>query len=104
MGKIQSPDSLTKISRPAAANPPGKGEDMRSYSYCRMIVDGNETASLDIYREHNTFSIYEHDENVFSGGYTGTMAYIEAWKKKWHNVKEYLEAGGHVTAWKQTIR
>ena len=77
---------------------------MRSYSYCRMAVDGRVTAELEIISEHNTFNIFEHDANVFSGGYTGALEYVNEWKSKWEEIKELLNASGHFATWEQTIR
>lgn len=67
---------------------------MRTYSETVMIIDGRPTASLDIYSEHNVFRIYEYDENVFSGSYTGAKNFIESWKAKKEDIKAFLEAQG----------
>ena len=77
---------------------------MRSYSYVAMKVDGNETAKLDIFSEHNIFHIYEHDINVFSGGYTGTIKFIEDWKIKINDIKMFLEAQNHDVVFEATIK
>ena len=68
---------------------------MRTYRAVKMLVDGKETSTLDIYREHNTFHIFEYDENVFCGGYLGVVDYIETWKEKKQPLKDFLEASGH---------
>ena len=77
---------------------------MRSYSYVKMVVDGNTTSSLDIYREHNIFSVFEYDMNVFSGSYTGTMQFIENWKEKKQPLRTFLEEAGHFVTYEQSIR
>lgn len=76
---------------------------MRTYTSAVMKVDGNETAKLDIFREHNTFSIYEHDMNVFSGSYTGAKNFIEDWKMKLNDIKMFLEESNHTVEFESTI-
>lgn len=53
---------------------------MKGYSKVAMLVNGNETACLEIFNEHNTFRVFEHDVNVFSGSYSGAVAFIEKWQ------------------------
>lgn len=77
---------------------------MRTHSYCRMIVDGRATAELEVFRENNAFHVFEHDENVFSGGYTGALEFIKAWMAKWQDMMELLKESGHAATWEQTIR
>ena len=77
---------------------------MRTYSYVKMVVDGKATSELDVYRQHNTFEIYEHDINVFSGSYSGAIQYIEGWKEKAQELRNLLEAAGHFVTYEQTIR
>ena len=76
---------------------------MKSYSFARMIVDGKETAILDIYREWNTFTIYNNDVCVYRGSWIGTAKYIEDWKLKWRGVYEFLEQNGHFVSFEQNI-
>lgn len=76
---------------------------MKSYSYAQMLVNGKETAKLDIYREHNTFSVFEHDMNVFSGSWGETVSFIDAWKAKWGNLAKCLEETGAEVKFEQTI-
>ena len=77
---------------------------MRSHSYVKMVVDGKATSSLDIYREHNTFSVFEYDMNVFKGNYTGTIQFIESWKEKNQSLRVFLEEAGHSVTYEQSIR
>lgn len=76
---------------------------MRTYAYASMVVDGNETAKLEIIREHNIFRIYEHDENVFEGSYTGATKYIEDWKARKQEIRTFLEQLGHFVTFEQSI-
>jgi len=77
---------------------------MRSYSYAKMIVDGKATKELEIFREVNTFHVYEHDINVFTGSFFGTIDFIEEWKAKAEPLKNFLEASGHKVTFEQTIK
>lgn len=76
---------------------------MRTYSYVALVVDGKETSKLEVYGEHNNFNIFEYDENVFSGGYNRAMEFINAWKDKQSNIKEWLESIGMTATFEQTI-
>ena len=76
---------------------------MRTYSYVRMLVDGVETSSLEIYREHNTFFVYEYDENVFRGSYINVIEYIDRWKRMKDGIIEMLESVGKRVKFEQTI-
>lgn len=77
---------------------------MRSYSYVKMMVDGKETSSLDIYREWNTFTIYEYDECVFRGSYGEAIQFIENWKSNKSQIQKFLETSGHSVRYEQTIK
>lgn len=77
---------------------------MRSYSYVKMMVDGKETSSLDIYRECNTFTIYEYNECVFRGSYGEAIQFIENWKEKKQPLRTFLEEAGHFITYEQSIR
>lgn len=76
---------------------------MKSYSYVALVIDGRETNKLDIFKEHNTFSVYEYDENVLTGGYLKVMEFINKWKEKNENIKQLFEASGSTVEFKQTI-
>ena len=77
---------------------------MRTYSYVKMIVDGKETAKLDIYAEHNVFQIFDNSGNVFSGSHHGAMEYIESWKMRLNDIRTYLETAGKFVSFEQTIK
>lgn len=76
---------------------------MRTASEVKMMVNGNVTSSLDIIREHNTFTIYEYDETVFRGGYSKTKEYIEAWKERHAALAELLREAGNKVEFSQNI-
>lgn len=77
---------------------------MKTYSNVKMVVDGKDTAELEIWREHNIFRIFEYGDNVFAGGYTNAIEYIEDWKQKKRELRDFLEATGHAVTFEQTIR
>jgi len=76
---------------------------MRTYSSIALVVDGKETSKLEMWKEHNIYSAYEYDENVFVGGYSKMMEFIEGWKKKNQGIKMMLEAAGHSAEFAQTF-
>ena len=53
---------------------------MRTHSYVKQFIDGKNVATLDVYRDHNTFRAYIDDENVYDGSYSGLVDYINKWK------------------------
>ena len=67
----------------------------KTYKKVAMMVDGSETAKLDCFKESNTFSIFEHDANVFAGTWGGYNEYIENWLTKWSPLAEMLKKSGH---------
>ena len=77
---------------------------MKTYSYVRMLVDGNETKKLDVFHEGNAFHVYEHDENVFTGSWIGTIEYINAWKANAEPLVEHLKSIGCTVEFDQTIK
>ena len=81
-----------------------KETDMRTYSYAALIVNGSETAKLDVYREHSVFSIFENDENVFRGTWSGAVEFIELWKNKWKAMQEMFLEKGIDAHFEQTIK
>ncbi len=88
---------------PGATAPGGKGEGMRTYSYVRMVVDGRPTQELEIFREGNTFSVFEFDANVFTGSHSKVEEFIEGWKRKHNELVKFLEATGSTVNYEQTI-
>lgn len=76
---------------------------MRTYREAVMKVDGKSTAKLEIFGEHNIFHVYEDDENVFVGTYSGTKKFIEDWKIKYTEIRKYLEEAGHFVTFEQTF-
>lgn len=77
---------------------------MRTYSYVKMIVDGNETVKLDIWSRGNIFSVFERGSNVFEGSFSKTVAFIEDWKRGYDEIKGFLESAGHRVSFEQTIK
>lgn len=77
---------------------------MRTYSYIKMIVDGKPTSELEVFKEGNTFSVFEYDENVFTGSYSKVIAFIDGWKKKHNELVKYLESIGSTVGYEQTIK
>lgn len=77
---------------------------MRTYAYAIMLVDNHVTACLDIWRESNTFHIYEHDANVFNGSHSDTIDFIKEWEIKKSDIKKFLETKGHEVKFEQSIR
>lgn len=67
---------------------------MKSYSKIYMEVNGKETATLDIYKKCNTFHIFEHDINVFSGGYLSAISFINGWIDKKQDLISFMENNG----------
>ena len=55
---------------------------MRTYSYAKGYLNDEEKGRLDIVGEHNTYSVYEYDANVFSGTWSKAIEYIEGWKSR----------------------
>lgn len=64
---------------------------MKSYSKVYMEVNGKETATLDIYKKSNTFHIFEHDINIFSGGYLNTISFINEWIDKKQDLISFMK-------------
>lgn len=77
---------------------------MKSYSFVKMFVDGKETATLDIYKEHNVFHVFEYDENVYDGDYTGVMIFIDNWKQKHQPLVDYIKSKGEEVHYEQSIK
>lgn len=77
---------------------------MRSYSYVKMLVDGKETATLDIIRIGNTFSVYEYDATVFVGSHCQVVDFINKWIDAKSDMREYLETAGHTVEFIQLIK
>ena len=67
---------------------------MKSYSRVSMFVNGKETAFLEIFKEHNIFQAFEHDSNVFSGSYSGVVAFIEKWQANKKDLVAFMENAG----------
>ena len=77
---------------------------MRTYSYVKMLVDGKETATLDIIRIGNTFSVYEYDVVVFVGSHGQVVDYINKWIDAKEDIRNYLETAGHTVDFIQLIK
>lgn len=67
---------------------------MKGYSKVAMLVNGNETACLEIFNEHNTFNAFEHDVNVFSGRYSEVVAFIKKWQASKKDLVAFMENAG----------
>lgn len=63
---------------------------MKTYYEVKMVVDGIETAKLEIWREHNLFYIYEYDENVLTGSWGMMDRYVKEWVAKYEPLAAYL--------------
>ena len=67
---------------------------MKTYSEIAMIVNGNKTDCIEIFREHNTFSAFRDSENVFMGGYGELMNFITEWQNKNTDIVNFLTTQG----------
>lgn len=67
---------------------------MRTYSEIALIVNGNKTDCIEIFREHNTFSAFRDSENVFVGGYGELTNFIEGWQNKNTDLVNFMTAQG----------
>lgn len=76
---------------------------MRTYVYAKMVVNGKDTSKLDIYQIYNDFHVYEHDENIFTGGWLSTVKFIEDWKEKQSDLVEKLKSFGMEVHFEQNI-
>lgn len=78
---------------------------MRDYAYCKMVVDGKETAKLDIIKDSAGFHFYRDDVNVFTThSQVKAVEYVDKWKHEWQDVVDYLKATNHNVEFKQNIR
>lgn len=67
---------------------------MRTYSAIKMIVNGNATAHLDIWHEHNTFHVFEDGSNVFEGGWSATKEFTDSWIQKYEPLADTFRKAG----------
>ena len=76
---------------------------MRRYRFVNLIVNGNKTASLDIYAENNMFTVFQYDECVFQGSYSETVNYINQWKAAKQELVNYINSTGQECHYDQNI-
>lgn len=67
---------------------------MRTYGEIAMIVNGNKTDCIEIFREHNTFAVFRNSENVFMGKYGELMNFITEWQNKNTDIVNFLNTHG----------
>lgn len=80
---------------------------MWSYCYVKVMTDNDERGLLDIWRECNTFHVYEYGNNVFTGSYCKTIEFINNWKDRKNTLIEGLRNLGMnigPARFEQTIR
>lgn len=63
---------------------------MRTYGEIAMVVNGNKTDCIEIFREHNIFAAFRNNENVFMGGYSELMNFITEWQNKNTDIVNFL--------------
>ena len=76
---------------------------MKTHSFTGYIIDGKEALHLDIYKEYNTFTVYENDECVFRGDYSKTVDFINKWHKAHKALMDMFTAKGLKVEYKQSI-
>lgn len=76
---------------------------MKAYSFAGYIIDGKESFHLDIYKEHNTFTVYEHDVCVFRGAYSSVVDFINEWHEKQKPLVDMFASKGLSVEYKQGI-
>jgi hypothetical protein len=70
-----------------------------------MVVDGKETAKLDIIIDSMRFHFFKDDVNVFTTpSQIKAVEYVNKWKSEWQDIVDYLKANGHSVEFKQNIR
>lgn len=77
---------------------------MQTYSYAKLVVNGKDTDTLDIFRDGNRFAIYDYEQCIYDGfSAREVITIIDAWKKRHSSLVEYLQNNGWEVHFEQTL-